>query len=343
MNNIENNNEVITNKYEFMFYVQCINGNPNGDPDAGNMPRVDVETQRGFMTDGCIKRKIRDYVDTKYAEERNEGTMGIIMRSGTDINTTVAGIKEKVTDNIGAKDKNTVANARKKACEMYYDVRAFGGVLSTGLDAGKVTGPVQITYGLSVDPVMAQEMCITRVCDAVPETKNVKSYAEALEKEGKIEASKLQSIGRKAYIPYGLYEVRGFIAPNRAKDTNFTNKDLNVLFEAITKMYEMDKAAGRGQMDVVSPVVIFKHVGVDCGNEVERRNQCLIGCAPAHKLFEMVTCKRKSDVEVGRNYTDYDCYIDMSKKKAGVEVYLYNNELTAECERVESDEKVALW
>lgn len=304
----------IANRYEFMFYIQCINGNPNGDPDMGNSPRVDPEDMHGYMTDVAIKRRIRNYVQTAYA--KNSG-MNIIMQSGTNINKFIAESKEKAGIDISAKDKKSIDQARKYACEQFYDVRTFGAVLSTGPNAGQVRGPVQITFAKSVDPILPLDISITRMCVADGDKdKNAEYYQEL---ENKAPEDKLRTIGRKQFIPYGLYEARGFISANLAEETGFEETDLKVLFEAILNMYEHDRSASKGEMSVIAPLIIFKHIGTD-SDENQRIRQCKLGCVAAHKLFETVSIAKKENVLLPRNYTDYDCKIDLSAIPNGVEV-----------------------
>ncbi len=212
----------ITNRYEFMFYVQCINGNPNGDPDMGNAPRMDPEDMHGYITDGAIKRRIRNYIQTAF--EGKPG-MGIIMQNATNINKFIAKSKETAGVDFGAKDPESIYKSRKQACAMFYDVRTFGAVMSTGPNAGQVRGPVQIAFAKSLDPILPLDISITRMCktDAVPGAKSSEDYEKA---EQKADVETLRTMGRKQFISYGLYEVRGFISANLAAETGFDDDDL---------------------------------------------------------------------------------------------------------------------
>lgn len=307
----------IQNRYEFMYFVQCVNGNPNGDPDMGNMPRIDPETMHGYITDVATKRRIRNYVQTAFSGKPG---MEIIMKQGTTINKFIAQAHEKTQlfSDACAKNTNRVYAARNWCCEHFFDVRTFGAVLSTGPNAGQVRGPVQISFGRSVDPIMSLDISITRMCVADGPEKAA-TFAEFEKWEKAQPEDKLRTMGRKQLIPFGLYEVRGFISGNLAKETGFDENDLKVLFEAIMNMYEHDHSASKGEMEVVSPLIIFKHVGTDSNTE-QRARQALLGCAPAHKLFDLVHVQRKANVETARDYRDYDAGIAIEKIPVGVEV-----------------------
>ncbi len=309
----------IKNRYEFMYYVACINANPNGDPDMGNTPRIDPQTMQGFITDVASKRRIRNYIQTAFAGQPG---MNIIVQQSTNLNRHIAEAKRAAGVEDCAKEKEAVYAGRKKACELFYDVRAFGAVMSTGPNAGQVRGPVQLTFGKSLDPVLPMDISITRmaVADIIKDGK-VEDY---LKKEAETAEDKLRTMGRKQLIPFGLYEIRGFISANLAAETGFDENDLKALFEAILNMYEHDHSASKGEMSVVSPLIIFKHVGTDT-DETQRARQAKLGCAPAHKLFELVHVQKKSDVKIPRSYRDYDAAVDVSRVPAGVEIGFQSN------------------
>ena len=290
----------IQNRYEFMYYVACTNSNPNGDPDMGNMPRIDPQTMQGFITDGATKRRIRNYVELAHKDEPG---MNIIIQQATNINRHIAEAKRAAGVDDCAKAKDAVYAGRKKACELFYDVRTFGAVMSTGPNAGQVRGPVQITYGKSLDAVLPLDISITRmaVADKVKDGATVEEYIAWEE------------------IPFGLYEVRGFISANLAEETGFDEEDLNVLFEAIMNMYEHDRSASKGEMEVVSPLIIFKHVGTD-SDPVQRVRQAKLGCAPAHRLFDLVKVSKKDTVAYPRSYRDYDAAVRLDKVPQGVQI-----------------------
>ena len=305
----------IQNRYELMYYVACTNANPNGDPDMGNTPRIDPQTMQGFISDGATKRRIRDYVVTAHGGEPG---MEIIVQQATNLNRHIARAKREAGFEDCAKGKDAVYAGRRKACELFYDVRTFGAVMSTGPNAGQVRGPVQFTFGKSLDPVLPLDISITRMAIA----KNLKenSTMEDYQKdEDATPEDKLRTMGRKQLIPFGLYGVRAFISANLAAETGFDDRDLQVLFEAILNMYEHDRSASKGEMEVVSPLILFKHVGTD-SDENQRRRQAKLGCAPAHRLFELVDVHRKPNVEIPRSYRDYDAVVHLDKVPAGVEI-----------------------
>lgn len=312
----------IQNRYEFMYYVEYVNCNPNGDPDMGNTPRVDPQTMRGLITDVAVKRRIRNYVEAAYG---GEAGMEIIIQQSTNINRHIARAKKEAGfDETCSKGKDDVYAGRRKACELFFDVRTFGAVMSTGPNAGQVRGPVQIGFGKSLDPILPMDMSITRM--AVADDKSIKTgtVEEYMEWEEKQPADKLRTMGRKQIIPYGLYEIRGFISANLAAETGFDDHDLRILFEAILNMYEHDHSASKGEVSVVSPLILFKHVGTD-SDAGQRAKQAKLGCAPAHKLFELVHVHKKADVEYPRSYRDYDASIDLAHVPNGVQVGFLND------------------
>ena len=297
-----------------MYYVACTDGNYNGDPDMGNMPRIDPQTMQGYITDVATKRRIRNYVETAY---QGEDGMGIIIQQSTNINRHIAKAKREAGFGDCAKEKNAVYAGRKKACELYYDVRTFGAVMSTGPNAGQVRGPVQITFGKSLDPVLPLDISITRMATANNiENGTLEDYEEWEEKQSE---DTLRTMGRKQIVPFGLFEVRGFISANLAQETGFDEHDLAVLFEAILNMYEHDRSASKGEMAVVSPLILFKHVGTDT-DEAQRIRQAKLGCAPAHKLFDLVKVTKKDGVQYPRSVSDYDAVVAIDKVPAGVEI-----------------------
>ena len=305
----------IQNRYEFMYYVSCTNCNPNGDPDMGNTPRIDPQTMQGYITDGATKRRIRNYVELAYAGMPG---MNIIIQQSTNINRHIAEAKRAAGVEDCAKAKEAVYAGRKKACELFYDVRTFGAVMSTGPNAGQVRGPVQISFGKSLDPVLPLDISITRmaVADNAGNAQTVEDYEKW---EAEQPEEKLRTMGRKQFIPFGLYEVRGFISANLAAETGFDDQDLKILFEAILNMYEHDRSASKGEMEVVSPLIIFKHVGTD-SDASQRVRQAKLGCAPAHKLFDLIQVQKKKDVRYPRTYRDYDASVALGKLPKGVQI-----------------------
>lgn len=315
--------EIIKNRYEFVYYLACTNANPNGDPDMGNAPRMDPENMIGLISDVAIKRRIRNYVQFAYPDKPG---MEIIMQQFTNINRFIEEVTSKVCGDEEVKEskkdkkskdsgykatKKNVSAAGQIACERFYDVRTFGAVMSTGANAGQVRGPVQIAFGKSLDPILPLDISITRMCATI----DIKKGAT----EDDTSIDKLRTMGRKQLIPFGLYEIRGFISANFAEKTKFSEKDLEILFEAIMNMYEHDHSASKGEMNVVSPLIIFKHIGTDT-NEEQREREARLGCAPAHKLFELIHVERKPDVKYPRSYHDYNASVDMNKVPNGVQI-----------------------
>ena len=287
--------EPIKNRYEFVVFFDVENGNPNGDPDAGNMPRVDPETGYGLVTDVCLKRKIRNYVET--LKEDAPGYR-IYIKDGTPLNRSdnealaALGIKEDLKAAKKA-DPGIDRKLQNYMCESYFDIRTFGAVMTTfvkgALNCGQVRGPVQLTFARSIDPVVPQEVTITRVA--------ITTEADA-EKKG-------TEMGRKYIVPYGLYRAEGYVSANLArKTTGFSGDDLNLLWTAILNMFENDHSAARGKM-AVRELIVFKH-------------DSELGCAPAHKLFDLVKAAHKDGVTTPRSYDDYNVTVDEAALPAGV-------------------------
>ena len=304
----------IKNRYEFIYYVACTDANPNGDPDMGNTPRVDPQTMQGYISDVSTKRLIRNYVTMS---REGEPGMEIIVQQSTNMNRHIARAKREAGVEDCAKAKEAIYAGRQKACELFYDVRTFGAVMSTGPNAGQVRGPVQITCGKSLDPVLPLDISITRM--AVTDGEKDLKMEDYQRMENEKPEDKLRTMGRKQFIPFGLYEIRGFISANLAAETGFDEEDLNLLFEAILNMYEHNRSASKGEMEVVSPLIIFKHVGTDSDLE-QRVRQAKLGCAPAHKLFDLVEVKKKESVMYPRSYHDYNAIIHLNHVPKGVEV-----------------------
>ena len=274
--------EPIRNRYDFVILFDVENGNPNGDPDAGNMPRVDPETGYGLVTDVCLKRKIRNYVET--LKEDAPGYR-IYIKDGVPLNRSdneaIAALG--IDGDLKAAKKSTPDIDRKLRdwmCQNFFDIRTFGAVMTTfvkgALNCGQVRGPVQLGFARSVDPIVPQEVTITRVA--------ITTEADA-EKKG-------TEMGRKHIVPYGLYRAEGFVSANLArKTTGFSDEDLSLLWEAILNMFENDHSAARGKM-AVRELIIFKH-------------DSELGNAPSYKLFDAVTVARKDGIAVPRSYQDY--------------------------------------
>ncbi len=272
-------------RIDFIYMFDVQDGNPNGDPDAGNLPRVDFETDKGLVTDVCIKRKIRNYVDV--VKSGIEG-YDIFIREGAVLNTVVDKIYE--TPAVKNADKNQKKVSVKNAlCEKYYDIRTFGAVIASKEKQGQVRGPVQLTFARSVDSVRVYDHTIT--CMSVT----------------KADKEKEHSMGRKATVPYGLYVAHGFISANLAKQTGFSEEDLELFWNALENMFDLDRSAARGLM-AARKLIIFEH-------ETE------LGNARADKLFDTVTVSKKNEVTIPRSFLDYDVTIDRSALPEGVKVY----------------------
>jgi len=276
--------EPIKNRYEFVLLYDVENGNPNGDPDAGNMPRIDPETGHGLVTDVCLKRKIRNYVELVKGD--SEG-FKIYIKEDKPLNETHDVAYQALGLEYKKKDKSQEDQARAWMCKNYYDVRTFGAVMSTGKSCGQVRGPVQINFSRSIDPIVQQEVTITRV-------------VQVDNPEG--------TMGRKHIVPYGLYRAEGYISPKLAnaelKGTGFNEQDLALFWEALENMFEHDHSAARGKM-VTRKLFIFKH-STELGN------------APSHQLFESIKVKIVKDEEPARHFSDYDITVDETKIPAGV-------------------------
>ena len=286
----------IENRYEFVIFFDVENGNPNGDPDAGNMPRIDPETGYGLVTDVCLKRKIRNYV-----EAVKEGQPGyrIYVKDNVPLNRsdaeacTYLGVDPGKLKEAKKKNANLDEKIRDFMCSNFYDIRTFGAVMTTfvkgALNCGQVRGPVQIGFARSVDPIVPQEVTITRIA--------ITTEADA-EKKG-------TEMGRKYIVPYGLYRAEGYISANLArKTTGFSQEDLELLWQAILNMFELDHSAARGKM-AVRELIVFRHSSE-------------FGSAPAYKLFDLVKAERRAEVTAPRCYADYQVLVHEENLPDGV-------------------------
>ena len=266
----------IKNRIDFVYIFDVQDGNPNGDPDAGNLPRVDAETGMGLVTDVCLKRKVRNYVQTVKGQVNG---YDILIKEKAVLNTLI----DKAHDDSevkAAKDKTEAA--RMFMCKNYYDIRTFGAVMSTGKNAGQVRGAIQLTFARSVDTIATAEHSITRM-------------AVATEKEAEKQGGDNRTMGRKATVPYGLYVCHGFISANLAKQTGFSEEDLELFWDALQNMFDVDRSAARGLMSA-QKLIVFKH-------------DSILGNAPANKLFELVKVKKTCD-GAPRSFSDYSVTID---------------------------------
>lgn len=289
---------VIRNRYEFIILFDVENGNPNGDPDAGNLPRIDPESGYGIVTDVCLKRKIRNYVETV---KEDEVGYRIYIKEGIPLNTSdqEAYLSLETNDKdikaLKKKDPDVDKKIRDFMCKNFYDIRTFGAVMTTfvkaALNCGQVRGPVQMGFARSIDPIISQEVTITRV---------------AITTQDDAEKKKTE-MGRKNIVPYALYRAEGYISANLArKVTGFSEEDLELLWEAIVNMFEIDHSAARGKM-AVRRLIVFKH-----SKE--------LGDCPSYQLFDAVEVKKKEEVVYPRKYTDYSVSVDKEQIPDTVEI-----------------------
>ena len=290
--------EAIKNRYEFMILFDVENGNPNGDPDAGNLPRIDPESGYGLVTDVCLKRKIRNYVELV---KESEPGYRIYVKEGVPLNRSdneayqSIGVTDKSVKEAKKKDPDIDLKIRNYMCDNFFDIRTFGAVMTTfvkaALNCGQVRGPVQLGFAKSIDPVISQEVTITRVA--------ITTEKDAEEKK--------TEIGRKSIIPYALYRTEGYVSANLArKVTGFSEEDLELLWQAIINLFENDHSAARGNM-AVRELIVFKH-------------DSELGNCPAYKLFDAVDVHRKEGVICARKYSDYEVTLHTEKIPDSVEV-----------------------
>lgn len=275
----------LNNRIDFVYLFDVQDGNPNGDPDAGNLPRVDAETGMGLVTDVCLKRKVRNYVQVAKGTEKN---YDIFVKEKAVLDNLVNDIYE--TEQVKHAPKAEIKDVAKNAlCNKYFDIRTFGAVIATKDKQGQVRGPIQLTFARSVDPIVALEHSITRM--AV-------TKAEDIDKE--------RTMGRKSIVPYGLYICHGFISANLAKQTGFDEADLKLFWEALQNMFDVDRSAARGMMSA-QRLIVFKH-------------NSELGNAPANKLFDLVKVEKKEGVAVPRSFSDYKVTINTDQLPANVEI-----------------------
>lgn len=296
----------IKNRYDFILVFDVKDGNPNGDPDAGNLPRVDAETGQGIVTDVCLKRKVRNYVQLTKASEpgydifvKEKAILNLLIdKSYADLGINLTQPPADASDGKkrnkeGQGQGSEVNRTRNKMCADYFDIRSFGAVMSTGANAGQVRGPVQMTFARSVEPVVTLEHSITRM-------------AVATEAEAEKQSGDNRTFGRKNTVPYGLYVAYGFVSPALAAQTGFCEEDLDLFWKALTDMFEFDRSAARGLM-ATRKLIIFKHASA-------------LGDAHAHQLFDTVQITKKQEVKVPRDFTDFTMRIPEKTAIPGIEV-----------------------
>jgi CRISPR-associated protein Csd2 len=300
----------IQNRYEFLIIFDCENGNPNGDPDAGDLPRTDTQDGHGQVSSGSIKRRIRDY-----AQLLGEA---ILIQRSSNINKSIFEARERTGDPNATPTIKRTQDATAWLCEKFFDVRTFGAVLSTGANAGQVTGPVQINWARSIDPVHVIEAGITRVA-VTDKADGATSVADFEDWEAGEASDTLQTMGRKSFIPYGLFVAPGFISAFQAQRTGFSEGDLEMLCEAIMNMFEHSRTSGKGMMST-HRLIVFKHLGTREDPE-QQAQQAKLGCAPAHRLLtlgQVVRILRQDETRPPRTYADYAVSVDQSQLPEGV-------------------------
>lgn len=271
----------VKNRYDFVLLFDVKDGNPNGDPDGGNLPRVDPETGQGIVTDVCIKRKVRNYIDYLHLTDKPQ-SYEIYVKDGPILKDKISEATsdeiESLKKNAKRDEKKIVELKREVMIRKFYDIRAFGAVMAfKDANAGQVRGPIQLTFGRSIDPIFSHEHTIVPV----------------------VAANTDQTMGRKATVPYGLYKMYGFVTPHFAKDTGFSEEDLELFWEALQRMFEVDHSAARGLM-ALRKLILFKHNGE-------------LGNAPAHQLFERIEISRKDTTLPPRSFEDYEVKFDKNK------------------------------
>ncbi|EPD37765.1 MULTISPECIES: type I-C CRISPR-associated protein Cas7/Csd2 [Delftia] len=284
----------IAHRYEFVYLFDITNGNPNGDPDAGNLPRLDPETNRGLVTDVCLKRKIRNFVSL---DKEDAPGHAIYMQEKAILNhqhrKAYEAIGLKPEDKKLPKDEAKAREITAWMCANFFDIRTFGAVMTTGVNAGQVRGPIQMAFATSIDPVVPLEISITRM-------------AVTTEKEAEAQSGDNRTMGRKHIIPYGLYRAHGFISAKLAERTGFSNEDLDLFWRALINMFEHDRSAARGEM-AARKLIVFEH-------------ESAMGNAPAHVLFDAVKVESAQPADAGapRRFADYRVHIDTAAVPSGV-------------------------
>lgn len=317
----------IQNRYEFLFLFDCTDGNPNGDPDMGNAPRLDPEDMRGLVSDVALKRRIRNYV---LLAHDNTAPHAIFVEHAINLNRKIVLAHEAtggLPDDKMKATKAKVRDAGRWMCDTFFDIRTFGAVLQTGPKAGQVRGPVQLSFARSIDPILALDISITRMAVA-EDLKGADSAAYAAWEEAQPE-DKLRTMGRKSLVPYGLYVAKGFVSAHLAEQTGFSETDLDLLWQSLINMFDHDRSASRGLM-ATRGLYVFKHEGTD-SDPVQRVRQAKLGCAPAQALLDLdtdpdpaidtgavIAVRRRDKGVPPRRFADYAVTVHEERLPAGV-------------------------
>lgn len=291
----------IKKRYDFTLLFDVVNGNPNGDPDAGNAPRIDPETGHGFVSDVCLKRKIRNYICLAKSSDNGsspEPGYDIYVKEGAILNQQHDKAYEVESIKNAEQGADRVKLAREWMCQHFFDIRMFGAVMTTGTNCGQVRGPLQFAFARSIDPISQFEQSITRM--AVTTEREAKAQTEKQE-------GAARTMGRKTIVPYGLYEAHGFISPHLAAQTGFSEEDLQLLWDALKMMFEHDRSAARGMMSS-RKLYVFEH-------------ESALGNAPAHQLFDLIKIERSDESKPPRDFADYKVSVEKDHLPPGISLH----------------------
>ncbi len=287
----------VDRRMDFVLLFDVTDGNPNGDPDAGNLPRVDPETMQGLVTDVCLKRKVRNYVEATAGDD--PGMEIYVKHHGVLNEQHERAYAEEGKEPTKTPDEETQNTVRSRMCQMFYDVRTFGAVMTTGVNCGQVRGPLQLTFARSIDPIVPVDVSITRVAVTRGEDKVTESASGEKEATGKV-----TEMGRKSIVPYGLYRAHGFFNPKLAADTGFDSEDMTHFWDALQMMWELDRSASRGMM-ACRGLYVFSH-------------NSELGNAPAHKLFDRINIEPRDEDDPTRSFSDYNVSVNSDGLPANV-------------------------
>lgn len=290
----------VDRRMDFVLLFDVTDGNPNGDPDAGNLPRVDPETMQGLVTDVCLKRKVRNYVEA--TTEDDPGMEIYVKHHGVLNEQHERAYAEEGKEPTKTPDEETQQTVKSRMCQMFYDVRSFGAVMTTGVNCGQVRGPLQLTFARSIDPVVPVDVSITRVAVTRGEDKVTQSASGEEEASGKV-----TEMGRKSIVPYGVYRAHGFFNPNLADDTGLDSEDIALFWDALQMMWELDRSASRGMMSCRG-LYVFSHSSA-------------LGNSPAHKLFDRINIELNKGDDPARSFSDYDVTVDTEDLPSNVTFY----------------------